>query len=57
MLLLAYWDLRGLVEPIRLILEYSGIEYEMKVFKQKDGREPWLQVAKILWFDLYFNPI
>jgi len=51
MMLLAYWDLRGLVEPIRLMLEYCGVEYEMKVFKQADGREPWLQVKNTIGMD------
>nr|CAB3251143.1 glutathione S-transferase Mu 3-like [Phallusia mammillata] len=34
--LLAYWDIRGLAEPIRLMLEYSGVEYEQKDYVCSD---------------------
>uniref|UniRef100_A0A3B4FAM5 glutathione transferase n=1 Tax=Pundamilia nyererei TaxID=303518 RepID=A0A3B4FAM5_9CICH len=29
---LAYWDIRGLAQPIRLLLEYTGEEYEDKYY-------------------------
>ena len=40
MLSVTYWDLRGLGEAIHLMLEYLGIEYERKVFKQSEGKDP-----------------
>ncbi|KAM7538972.1 hypothetical protein Aperf_G00000053472 [Anoplocephala perfoliata] len=30
---LGYWDMRGLAEPIRLLLLYLGAEYEEKLYK------------------------
>jgi len=30
--LIGYWNIRGLGEPIRTILEYAGIEYEQKLY-------------------------
>lgn len=30
---LGYWDIRGLATPIRLLLEYAGVEYEEKLYK------------------------
>jgi len=29
---LAYWDIRGLAQPIRLLLEYAGMEWEDKLY-------------------------
>ncbi|CAL8088609.1 unnamed protein product [Orchesella dallaii] len=29
---LAYWDIRGLAQPIRLLLEYTGTEWEDKLY-------------------------
>uniref|UniRef100_A0A8C1YX15 glutathione transferase n=1 Tax=Cyprinus carpio TaxID=7962 RepID=A0A8C1YX15_CYPCA len=29
---LAYWDIRGLAQPIRLLLEYTGTKYEEKFY-------------------------
>ncbi|KAK7878554.1 hypothetical protein WMY93_030390 [Mugilogobius chulae] len=29
---LAYWDIRGLAQPIRLLLEYTGTSYEDKLY-------------------------
>ncbi|XP_003978825.2 glutathione S-transferase Mu 3-like [Takifugu rubripes] len=29
---LAYWDIRGLAQPVRLVLEYTGTEYENKLY-------------------------
>jgi len=46
--LLGYWDLRGLAEPIRLLLEYCEIPYEQKLYVCGDGpefsRADWTQV-------------
>ena len=30
---LAYWDIRGLATPIRLLLEQAGVQYEEKLYK------------------------
>nr|CAB3251159.1 glutathione S-transferase Mu 3-like [Phallusia mammillata] len=32
-LCVAYWDIRGLAEPIRLMLEWASVEYEDKRYK------------------------
>lgn len=40
MLTVVYWDLRGLGEAVHLMLEYLGIEYERKIFKQSEGKDP-----------------
>ncbi|MGH0156144.1 UNVERIFIED_CONTAM: hypothetical protein FKN15_031192 [Acipenser sinensis] len=29
---LAYWDIRGLAQPVRLLLEYTGTQYEEKLY-------------------------
>ena len=46
--LLAYWDVRGLTEPIRLLLEYVGVEYDQKFYVCGDGpdfsRTDWTDV-------------
>jgi len=31
-ILLAYWDIRGLAQPIRYLLEYTGAEWEDKLY-------------------------
>lgn len=51
MMLVAYWDLRGLVEPIHLLLEYLGLDYDRKIFKQSEGRDKWLQVKYTMGID------
>jgi len=40
----AYWDIRGLAEPIRTLFEYLEIPYEMKLYKTG---ESWLQKRMI----------
>jgi len=35
--LLGYWPLRGLAQPIRLLLEYTGTDYEERLFDIKGG--------------------
>ena len=34
---LKYWNLRGLVETHRLMLEYLGVEYEMDYVTDREG--------------------
>ncbi|XP_056629359.1 glutathione S-transferase Mu 3-like [Triplophysa dalaica] len=34
---LAYWDIRGLAQPIRLLLEYTGSKYEEKLYSCGEG--------------------
>ncbi|KAM7538954.1 hypothetical protein Aperf_G00000052731 [Anoplocephala perfoliata] len=44
--LIAYWNIRGLAEPIRLLLHYLGVEYDEKVYNfgppPGNSREEWL---------------
>lgn len=46
-LTLGYWDIRGLGNPIRLLLEYAGAEYVEKLYKcgppPEFERNEWLQ--------------
>ncbi|XP_018589386.1 glutathione S-transferase Mu 3-like [Scleropages formosus] len=44
---LAYWDIRGLAQPIRLLLEYTGTSYEEKFYSC--GEAP--NYDKSCWFD------
>ncbi|XP_051913368.1 glutathione S-transferase Mu 3-like [Hippocampus zosterae] len=48
---LAYWDIRGLAQPIRLLLEYTGTTYEDKLFCC--GEAP--NYDKSCWFDVKPN--
>jgi glutathione S-transferase len=48
---LAYWDIRGLAQPIRLLLEYTGTEFEDKFFSC--GPAP--KFDKSCWFDNKFS--
>ena len=45
---LAYWSIRGLAQPIRLLLEYTKIAYEDKKYDQ--GPAP--DFDKSCWFDV-----
>ena len=38
-LVLGYWDIRGLCQPIRYTLEYLGVPYEDKTYEQGDAPE------------------
>lgn len=44
---LAYWDIRGLAQPIRLLLHYTGTEFEDKLYVCGDApeynRDCWLK--------------
>ncbi|KAK7079268.1 Glutathione S-transferase Mu 3 [Halocaridina rubra] len=48
---LAYWNIRGLAQPIRLLLEYTGTEFEDKYFEC--GPAPTYD--KSCWFDIKFD--
>lgn len=48
---LCYWDIRGLAQPIRLILEYTGTEFEDKMLSC--GPAP--KFDKSCWFDNKFS--
>ncbi|KAI4902297.1 hypothetical protein NFI96_034724 [Prochilodus magdalenae] len=43
---LAYWDIRGFAQPIRLLLEYTGTKYEEKFYSC--GEAP--DYDKSVWF-------
>lgn len=45
---LAYWNIRGLAQPIRLLLEYTGTEFEDKMYEC--GPAP--KFDKSCWFDI-----
>ena len=47
--ILAYWDIRGLAAPIRLLLEYAGTPYENRVMIMP--KPEWLEYKKSLGFD------
>ncbi|KAK7135817.1 hypothetical protein R3I94_014479 [Phoxinus phoxinus] len=44
---LAYWDIRGLAQPIRLLLEYTGTKYEEKFYSCGDAPN----YDKSCWFN------
>ncbi|XP_060913843.1 glutathione S-transferase Mu 4-like [Labrus mixtus] len=46
-MILAYWDIRGLAQPARLLLEYTGTKYEDKFYCC--GEAP--DYDKSCWFD------
>jgi len=48
---LAYWNIRGLAQPIRLLLEYTGTEFEDKMYEC--GPAP--DYDKSCWFDIKFD--
>ena len=50
---LAYWNLRGLAQPIRYILEYVKQPYEDKQYQfgENDDRSEWLKEKPNLGFD------
>ncbi|KAG0727254.1 Glutathione S-transferase Mu 3 [Chionoecetes opilio] len=53
--IMAYWDIRGLAQPIRLLLEYTGTQFEDKYYKC--GPAPgydktcWLDVKETIGLD------
>lgn len=52
---LAYWDIRGLAEPVRLMLEYCGVSYEDKRYVCGDAptydRSSWMDVKPTIGLD------
>ncbi|XP_076451087.1 glutathione S-transferase Mu 4-like [Babylonia areolata] len=52
---LAYWKIRGLAQPIRLLLNYAGEEFEDVYYEQGDApdfsREEWYKVKQTLGLD------
>jgi len=52
---LAYWNIRGLAQPLRLILGYSKTEFEDKRYEQGDGpemdRSSWTSVKDSFGLD------
>ena len=52
---IAYWDIRGLAEPARMMLEYFGVSYEDKRYVCGDGpnfdRSCWTDVKPTIGLD------
>ena len=48
---LAYWDIRGLAQPIRMLLEYSGANY--KDIRYKCGDAPGFDLSE--WTSVKFK--
>ncbi|XP_047488272.1 glutathione S-transferase class-mu 26 kDa isozyme 47-like [Penaeus chinensis] len=46
---LGYWKIRGLAQSIRLLLEFTGTEYEEKLYA--DGPSEWLSEKEALGLD------
>jgi len=53
--ILGYWDIRGLAEPIRLLLNYSGTEFKDERYEVGDApdynRDCWFSVKFTLGLD------
>ncbi|KAF2363241.1 Glutathione S-transferase C-terminal [Trinorchestia longiramus] len=53
--ILGYWDIRGLAQPIRLMLEYTGTKYEDKYYVCGEAptydRSSWMDVKYTLDLD------
>jgi len=47
--ILGYWDIRGLAEPIRLVLEHAGVDYEDR--RMNMTKPGWLEYKAGLGFD------
>ena len=47
-LTIGYWKIRGLISPIRYMLEYLGVDYEDVQYEQGEGpefsRDAWMSV-------------
>lgn len=52
---LGYWKIRGLAQPMRLMLNYVGEDFEDKFYEQGDGpefsRAAWLDVKPTMGLD------
>jgi len=53
--IVGYWAIRGLAQPIRLLLAYTGTEFEDKMYQCGPGptydRSAWMDVKFTLGFD------
>ena len=47
---LGYWNIRGLAQPARYILAYSGVDYENILYEQGEGPE----YSRSVWLDVKF---
>lgn len=50
-LTLGYWNIRGLAQPIRLLMEYAGLLWEDKFYVQAGADAP-VPFDKSEWFDV-----
>ena len=54
-LVLGYWKIRGLAQPARYMLAYSGVDYEDKQYEQGEGpefcRKVWSEVKPTMPHD------
>jgi len=48
---LGYWKIRGLAEPVRMLLRYAGIDYEEVVYEPGDAPN----FDKSMWYDVKFT--
>ncbi|XP_033746300.1 glutathione S-transferase Mu 5-like [Pecten maximus] len=52
---LGYWKIRGLAQPIRLLLTYAGEDYEDILYEQGEGpefsRDAWISVKESIGLD------
>ena len=52
---LGYWNIRGIAEPIRLLMNYLGVNYKDELYAQGPApdfsREAWLKVRATLGLD------
>lgn len=52
---IGYWKIRGLIAPVRYLLEYLGVEYDEDHYETGDGpdfaRDHWLSVKPTLGLD------
>ncbi len=48
---LGYWNIRGLAQPIRLMLGYAGVKFEEKLYEIGDGPEYSYED----WYEEKFN--
>ncbi|KAM3934488.1 glutathione S-transferase Mu 4-like [Leptodactylus fuscus] len=55
MMILGYWDIRGLCHAVRLLLEYTGIPYEEKIYVTGEApdydKSQWLAEKEKLGLD------
>eukprot|EP00928_Gymnodinium_smaydae_P095650 TRINITY_DN8266_c0_g1_i1.p2 TRINITY_DN8266_c0_g1~~TRINITY_DN8266_c0_g1_i1.p2 ORF type:complete len:195 (-),score=39.54 TRINITY_DN8266_c0_g1_i1:368-901(-) len=49
-LTVAYWSIRGLGAPLRMLCEYAGAEYEAKTYVTKGKKRSFDGLDKSAWF-------